>query len=202
MSYPAKNLSENEQVILSFRPHWRSLILPALWTLVAVGGTIFLFTSLPDIGTTFKRIAAGVLAVGWLVFGLAPFVRWWFSRHVLTDERLIVRRGVIARHGMEIPLEVIQNVGFSQTVIERMLGYGDLLVESAGQAGQSRLSNIPHPERFQKAVYAAREARAKDLTGANVASLDSLAKLAELHKAGVISAEEFEEKKAKLLGQL
>lgn len=202
MSYPDKNLSENEQVITSFRPHWRSLVLPAVWTMVAVGGTIFLFNSLPDIGITFKRIAAGVLGVGWLVFGLAPFVRWWFSRHVLTSERLIVRKGVIARHGLEIPLEAIQNVGFSQTVMERLLGYGDLLVESASRDGQSRLSNIPRPEPFQKAIYTARETRAKELSGANVASLDSLAKLADLHKAGVISDEEFEAKKTKLLGQV
>jgi len=133
-------------------------------------------------------------------------VAWYATNYVLTDERIVVRQGLIARTGTEIPLENITNVLFSQRVVERMLGYGDVLIESAGSQGQSRLEDIPDPEAFQSEVYRARELRSLHFrsTG-NVAARDvvqQLEALADLRERGHLTDEEFAAKKRTLLGDL
>ena len=116
---------------------------------------------------------------------------------------------MIARRGIEIPLENITNVNFSQTIIERALGAGDLIVESAGETGRSEFTNIPRPDEFQALLYKVREERSRTLgeSGgpAPTTQLDPterLHKLSELHKSGVISDAEYQEKRQKLLDEI
>jgi uncharacterized membrane protein YdbT with pleckstrin-like domain len=199
MKYPQSLLSDGEEVVRAFRPHWKSLVIPALWTLFVIIG-LALVPRLPD--EAWLRL--GVLAVvslGWVVVALVPTLRWWYTQFVLTNERLVLRKGIIARSGVEIPLEVINDVIFSQTVFERMLGFGDLIIESAGEMGQSRFSNIPNPNEFQSELYRVREDRTRALTSTETPS-DTLATLARLHADGVLTDEEFASKKAKLLDEI
>jgi len=199
MKYPQSLLSDGEEVLQSFRPHWKSLVIPAIWTLFVIIG-LALVPRLPD--ETWLQV--GVLAVvllGWVVVALVPTLRWWYTHFVLTNERLVLRKGIIARSGVEIPLEVINDVIFSQTVFERMLGFGDLIIESAGEMGQSRFSNIPNPNEFQSELYRVREDRTRALSSTETPS-DTLATLARLHADGVLTDEEFASKKAKLLDEI
>ncbi|MFV2000247.1 MAG: PH domain-containing protein, partial [Acidimicrobiia bacterium] len=128
MSWPEDALSEDETIITSFRPHWKLLFIPFVWFLgvLVVIGLAFRFTD-----DAARWISLVVLIAG-LYLIVRPLVNWWFTRYVLTTERLITRTGLIAQSGVEIPLENITNVNFSQSVFERMLGAGDLLIESAG----------------------------------------------------------------------
>lgn len=201
MSYPARLLTEGEVVVRAFRPHWKSLVIPVLWTMPAVVGAVLNESLTP---TGFPRNAVyGIIGLGWIVISGMPILRWWFTKFVLTNERLILRQGIVARSGVEIPLEVINDVLFSQTVFERLLGFGDLVIESAGEQGQSRFSNIPRPEDFQSELYRQREIRARDLSGAGPEpAIDTLARLARLHEDGVISDTEFATKKQKLLDEI
>jgi hypothetical protein len=84
---------------------------------------------------------------------------------VLTTERLIFRSGVVAKFGREIPLERINDVTFSQSLFERLIGAGDLLLESAGEHGQSRFSNIRDPEAVQLEIYRQMEANDRRRAG-------------------------------------
>lgn len=199
MKYPESMLSEGEEVLRAFRPHWKSLVIPAIWTVFVIVG-LALVPRLPDEAWLRWGVIA-VLLLGWIVVAVIPAVRWWFTQFVLTNERLVLRKGIIARSGVEIPLEVINDVIFSQTVFERMLGFGDLLIESAGEMGQSRFSNIPNPDDFQGGLYRAREDRARALS-MNQAPSDTLETLARLHADGVLTDEEFASKKAKLLDEI
>ena len=202
MQYPERLLTEGEKVITAFRPHWKSLIIPLIWT-VLFGVGLYLNTELTPGGWP-RNIIYGVLVIGWLFVAVGPALTWWFTKFILTNERLIARAGIIARRGIELPLEVINDVHFSQTIFERLLGFGDLIIESAGEQGQSRFSNIPNPEGFQSEVYRAREVRAKDLAsgGPPKGPADTLSTLAQLHADGVLTDEEFEAKKAKLLDEI
>lgn len=203
MAYPRRLLTDDEEIIREFRPHWRVLLMAGLW--VVIGLALAVVGVLVWDGTsTWIAVGAGLLVV--VVFALPRVVSWWFRLYVLTTERIVQRDGVISRGGTEIPLESINNVLFNQTIVERLLGYGDVLIESAGSMGQSRLTDIPDPEAFQSQVYRAREARSLQLQGPNggaprdaVAQLESLA---ELHRQGVLTDAEFAEKKAKLLGEI
>ncbi len=211
MAYPERLLTEGEEIIREFRPHWRLLLIPVLWLIAGIVAIVLVVTVIPiDNGTIELVIAAAVVAL-LIPLAFAPFVRWWFTIYVLTSERLITRSGVIARSGIEIPLESIANVLFHQNVVERILRSGDLLIESAGESGQSRFNDVPQPDEFQSLLYRVREERAKSLAreeGTMVAQAaapdptERLERLARLHAEGVITDEEFEEKRRSLLDEI
>ena len=203
MAYPQRLLTDDEEVVREFHPHWRVLLMAGVWVvlglaLVVVGAMSF------DGVATWVTAGVGVLVV--LVFAVPRLVAWRFRLYVLTTERIVVRDGVVRREGTEIPLESINNVLFNQTMVERLLGYGDVLIESAGSRGQSRLTDIPDPEAFQSQVYRAREARSIQLQGPSASAprdpVAQLESLATLHRDGVLTDEEFAEKKARLLDQI
>ena len=198
MKYPARLLSSREEIAAAFRPHWMALVLPALISLLSVAAIIAVALSVeaPEVWYAL----AGILVI-WLLVALPRWIAWWFTHYVVTNERLIVRRGFVARQGKEIPLEVINDVAFSQTVIERLLRSGDLLIESAGEQGQSRYRDIPDPEGVQALIYRRREARMLGLQGKQTA-IEQLDMLAKLHRDGVLTDEELEAKKQKLLGDI
>ena len=201
MSYPERFLTEGESVIREFRPHWRLLIVPFSWTLLFAAGVILTWIYPPD-DSTFDWVVTGVVGVLFLRLGLYPFITWWFTHYVLTNERLIRRSGILSRKGKEIPLENINDMSFSQTILERLLRSGDLLIESAGEQGQSRFTDIPQPEAFQSLIYRARELRSKALGSSGVERTDPVAQLeriAALYKEGLITEAEYERQKAKLL---
>ncbi|HSF87399.1 MAG TPA: PH domain-containing protein [Acidimicrobiia bacterium] len=207
MAYPRKLLTDNEEVIREFRPHWRMLFVPMLWVLLGAVAIGLVWTVIPVDGI-WPLILTVLVMVALLPLAAKPFIDWWFTSYVLTNERLITRAGVVARQGIEIPLENINNVLFSQNVVERVLKSGDLLIESAGESGQSRFSDIPDPEQFQALLYRTREQRTALLSGAGPPAsappdaMDRLAKLDELYRSGVITEEEYAAKKAKLLDEI
>lgn len=201
MTFPRRLLSDDEDIIKEFRPHWRMLAIPAGWTALAAL-VVVLIWMLTD-GITGWILTAVVVAL-WLKVGLWAFVNWFFTLYIITNERLMTRRGVISRRGLEIPLERINDVAFSQNVLERILGSGDLLIESAGEQGQSRFADIPKPEDFQALIYRVREDRSAQMAGSSgpVDATTKLERLARLHKEGVLSDAEFEAKKQELLGEI
>ena len=86
-----------------------------------------------------------------VVWVLRPFVFWWSTQYVFTDHRIIVRTGVVARKGRDMPLSRVNDVSFEHSFVERFLNCGTLHVESAGTQGQLRIQSVPdveaHPAR-------------------------------------------------------
>lgn len=208
MAWPEDSLSADETIVTSFRPHWKLLFIPFLW-FVGLTVAMVLVAAYLDL---LQWVLIAALAVFGLIFVVKPLVDWWWTRYVLTTERLITRTGLVAKSGVEIPLENITNVNFSQTFFERILGAGDLLVESAGSTGQSRFANIPHPDAFQALLYKTREQRSIALssqrhpeTAPAPAARDhteEIRKLASLRDDGLISEEEYEMKRREILDEM
>ena len=203
MSYPRRLLTDTESVVREFRPHWRLLVFPFAWAALFIAAIVLTWRVAPDV-EAFDWAVTGIAAIGLIRFGIYPFVSWWFTHYILTNHRLIRRSGIIARSGKEIPLENINDLSFSQNPLERILRSGDLLIESAGEQGQERFADIPDPEGFQSLVYKVREARSKELsTGHGVEQTDAASQLERfgaLLKEGLISREEYDRKKAEILG--
>ena len=200
MGYPQRLLSEDEEIIMQFRPHWSGILKEG--ALVAGAVVVAVMLALLDVNV-WVVVAVVVLAVAIATEGL---VRWLTTAHVVTNERVIYRAGFIGKRGKELPLEVINDVAFNQRIIERIFGTGDLLIESAGTHGQTRYSDIPAPEKVQTAIYKAREERMMHVerggalaqSGESTASqLDRLSRLLDEER---LTAEEFEREKRKLLG--
>ncbi len=208
MAYPEHLLTEDEKIVREFRPHWRLLLIPFAWLLA---GVIIVVAELTvfDLEPIVDLIVAGLVLVALVPTFFAPLVKWFFTLYVLTTERLITRSGVIARSGIEIPLENINNVLFHQNVLERILRSGDLLIESAGESGQSEFNDVPYPDEFQSLLYKVREERTKSLARQERSTPSSapdpterLERLARLHREGVLTDEEFEAKKRALLEEM
>jgi uncharacterized membrane protein YdbT with pleckstrin-like domain len=151
VAYPKKLLSDGETVVLETHPHWKTLVLPVLALLATMVLAGFLLAVVDD--STGRYVIAGVAAVLAVVFFLAPFLRWRTTLFVITDKRVVVRTGILSRTGRDIPLSRVNDVTFSHNLLERILGCGTLVVESAGERGQVQLTEVPHVEQVQRTLY-------------------------------------------------
>jgi uncharacterized membrane protein YdbT with pleckstrin-like domain len=207
MSWPEDALTDDEEIVLSFRQHWKLLVIPIIWFIGMLIVLFVIYQWIPG-GSTVDIILTLIVIGGFAWFVVRPVVSWLVTRYVLTTERLMTRTGLIAQSGIEIPLERITNVNFNQSVFERFLGAGDLLVESAGTTGQSRFANIPRPDQFASVLYNVREKRALALQSGSTAApvsddaIEKLRRLKQLHEEGVLSDAEYEDKRQKLLGEI
>lgn len=195
MAFPKRLLTEGETVVLQLRPHWIALAQAAAWTLIVAVAIGFI------VGFALSPWLTLIPVVAWLPLSVRPFLRWRFTYFVVTNERVITRHGIIAKHSKEIPLETINDVTFNQSIFERIFNAGDLTIESAGEQGQNVFSHVRRPEHVQKEVYRASEARkgiGRAPAGATVA--EQLETLAGLRSRGDLSDQEFEDQKRRLLG--
>ena len=205
MAYPRRLLTDGEEVVREFRPHWRLLVIPVLWVLLGLAVVVVTWNNAPENGA-FDWIVTGAVVVAALRLAFYPFISWWFTSYVLTNERLIRRSGVLSRAGQEIQLESINDVRFTQYVFERVLRSGDVVVESAGEKGQSTFADIPEPEDFHSLVYKVREVRSRDLAdGRGVEGSDGVSKLERLGrllKEGLITQKDYDSKKQGFLDEI
>lgn len=157
MGYPEKLLADDEQIVHEMRPHWRALIVPVIVFLVTVGLGTYLLAKLAGNdagwagGVRWIIIIVMVVALFWWV--VRPFAYWYTTLYVITNRRLIVRYGLLARNGRDMPLSRVNDVSFHHTVIDQMLNCGTLIVESAGEKGQLEMRAIPDVENLQREVY-------------------------------------------------
>ncbi|MGL4173612.1 MAG: PH domain-containing protein [Actinomycetota bacterium] len=155
MAYPRKLLTDGETIEIEMHPHGKALILPILVLLLVIPLASYLITIVPPgSAQLWWRIAVAVVAVGVLIPGtLMPFLHWVTTHYVVTDRRIITRKGIVARSGRDMPLARINDVSFSHTVIERILGCGTLVIESAGERGQLILNDVPRVEFVHRRLY-------------------------------------------------
>lgn len=153
MPYPEKILGEDEQVVEHLHPHWVTLVPATFFFLLvcAATGVAIGFDHTTGTAHTATLIAIVVVALVLLCWlSLAPWLRWRTTHYVITTHRLLLRRGVLRHTGRDIALSRISDVGFSQSLWDRMVGAGTLTVESAGEHGQLRLVNVPNSDDQQQ----------------------------------------------------
>lgn len=153
MAYPDKLLTDGEQVVYDMRPHWRILFFPAVVLVLLVFGTVLVLSWVPADWGWARWVVLGAAAFVLVAWVVVPVVRWATSQYVITNRRVIVRSGVVARQGRDMPLVRINDVHFKYGVIDRILGCGDLIVESAGETGQLRIAAVPDVELIQREVF-------------------------------------------------
>ena len=132
MKFIERTLPENEKIELPITFHWTHLF--------------FAWMSL--------------FFLGWILIGIFIFigryVEKWTTERALTNKRLIIKRGLISRKTEEISCNRIEEVNLSQTVIQRILGSGDILIRGVG-AGEISLRNIDDPIGVQKKINQLRQ---------------------------------------------
>jgi uncharacterized membrane protein YdbT with pleckstrin-like domain len=204
MSFPTRLLNEGEEVVLDLHPHWWYLSGPVVTVLVAVGASLAGYAAGIPTALQLVLVAAVLISLVWL---LIRYARWHTTSFVLTNDRLVRRSGVIAKRGREIPLDHINDISYNQTIFDRVIGAGDVSIESAGRRGQEVFPDLPKPGLIQNEIYRLIEQgklRQTDRTaGRQELSIpEQIEKLDELRRRGALTQAEFEATKAELLDKL
>jgi membrane protein YdbS with pleckstrin-like domain len=214
MAYPRNLIQDGETVALDLRPHWwyfsRNILtgIPLVIILLLIvnwdSGSSFVDDSLSWI--------VGIVAIVWVGWLVLKYFQWTMTYFVVTSRRVIYRTGVISKKGVEIPLERINNINFHQRIIDRIIGAGDLDIESAGKDGQTHFDFIRHPDGVQHEIYRQMEGRnmpqvqpgavVQPQPTAAASVPEQIEQLARLRDAGHISEAEYEQKKAELLQRM
>jgi uncharacterized membrane protein YdbT with pleckstrin-like domain len=149
------SLSEGEQFVLRLHPHWKTLVKPFFILAVIIAAAIAALIMLPPrSGLDAARDGIGVVVVlAAIVWCVIPLLRWQTTSYELTTRRLRLREGILSRSGRDFPLIRISDVSFSHGLIDRLLGCGNLIVESAGEHGQLILNQIPQVEQVQATLF-------------------------------------------------
>jgi len=213
--YPKRLLNEGEELALDLRPHWWYFSKHILTGIPLFLALIAILAKTTGDTRKWLMVVWAVIALVWAVWLGLKYLRWNFTHFVVTSDRVIYRTGALSKHGVEIPMDRINNINFNQGLWERVIGAGDLEIESAGKDGQSRFEDVWHPDGVQQELYRQMEVYAKKRAswsspGAAAAPPAAsapgipaqLQQLAELRDRGVISAAEFDAKKAQLLDRM
>ncbi|MEY2967000.1 MAG: hypothetical protein RLY50_1050 [Actinomycetota bacterium] len=190
-------------MVLDLHPHWWFFGAPLLWVVASgFGGLVVLSRTDGTVRTLLSYVVLAAIIV-WSAILVVKLVKWRTTYFVVTSQRLIYRQGVVARDGVEIPLDRVNNVNFSQSILERLLGVGDLLVESGGQDGQQSFSDVAQPEKVQNIIHSTiRDLRAAQSPHGGPLSgiAHELERLEALRDRGTLTDDEFEAQKRRLLG--
>ncbi|HVE46183.1 MAG TPA: PH domain-containing protein [Acidimicrobiales bacterium] len=202
MPFPRKLLNDGEDVVLELHPHWWFFVKPTA-LLVAAAAAAVALRDAPDV----LRILSTLLILGSLIAVGVSYAKWATTNFVVTTDRLIFREGVLGKRGIEIPLERLNDIAVRQSLFERMIGAGDVTIESGGERGQQVFSDIRKPFLVQNLIYSEIErAQARDAAraaGSRQLSIpEQIDKLDELRQRGVITQAEFDVKKAQLLDRM
>lgn len=219
MPFPPDLLNADEEIVVDLRPHWW-FITPASAALglsLLIG--VIIIANTDDGGAEQAlRLFWGVVvlvSIGWFA---VRYSKWVTTNFVVTNDRVIYRVGVFAKHGTEIPTDKINAVHFSQRIFERLIGVGTLRIESASETGASQFTDIRKPSVVQNLIHqqmerqsdqgaqhvgqAVADAVARAGQGAPTAPGAALEKLNQLRQQGAITEAEYQAKKAELLDRM
>ncbi len=209
MRYEQRLLATNERIVFTTRQHWIVLAYHAFINLVpaAVLAAVIVFISalfLP------LAIVALVLVLVPVVRFIVCLLQWWNEQYMITNRRVIQTEGMITKHVIDSSLEKVNDVVLTQSVWGRLLNYGDIDILTASEIGVNRLQRIDDPVGFKTAMLDQKaslgvmewseDTEVRPAAAADIPRL--IAQMEELRKQGIITQEEFEQKKKVLLDKI
>ncbi|HUZ69654.1 MAG TPA: PH domain-containing protein [Candidatus Saccharimonadales bacterium] len=152
-----------ERSIALVRQHWSVVAGHVLAAAVVIVVAIVLNAVLPaKVGslsiTTVKTVVAIVFIVAAVLWAGLRILRWRFATYHLTDKRIVMEGGILSRTAETIPLDRIQNTVIHRPIGDRLIGAGDIEIESAGRDGVEVLHRIPKAEQFYNELLTAMNA--------------------------------------------
>ncbi len=146
MGFPRKHLSDDEVAVYHLRTHIKAIFVPlVLLIVVAAAASLGAFA----VDGQLRWGIAGVALIIVVVWVCWPILNWLTTTYTITNQRLITRTGVFTRTGRDIPHEHIHDVAYEQSVADRILRCGTLVVSSASEQGTVRLHDVPRVHEVQ-----------------------------------------------------
>ncbi len=139
-------LRNNEEVVYLARRHWISLVIYTFPLVLAIA--LVAYTKYQH---SFEDVSILLFLFSLIFFVYKVFERK-FDIWVVTNYRVIDESGVFSHNFKESPLEKINNVNVSQSLIGRMLGFGNVEVQTAAEGGDTIIYEAETPKKLQEAI--------------------------------------------------
>jgi len=146
-------LQPGEKVLYSTNAHWM-FYLPAIaaWVVVAILLVVSGLVMVPLL-TLFCWASAAVVAIVALYLTIKGWFHRWTTETDVTDRRVVHKTGFIKRSTFEIALDKIESVDVDQSILGRLLNYGDVTIMGVGE-GRQRILTIASPLAFRNSITA------------------------------------------------
>lgn len=195
-------LGNQETILLVARQHWLVLLEEIISEVLLTIAVLVLSIGL--------SILVGPIALLGLIILVAPAASltkdvliWANRKFVITNRRVIQVAGVISKNVTDSSLEKVNDVKLDQSFLGRVFGYGNIEILTASELGVNKIQRIANPILYKTTMVNAKtqlESGPAAAAGSDVPGL--ISQLDALRKKGVISEEEFQEKKARLLSKI
>jgi uncharacterized membrane protein YdbT with pleckstrin-like domain len=200
-------LGERERIILVSRQHWfilvSTIVLEIIIILILITLTVIAGINLPE-----YALLIGAVGTILLLLPLSTMIRdilaWLNRQYIVTNRRVIQISGILNKNVTDSSLEKVNDVKMDQSALGRLFDYGDIEILTASELGANLFRRIEEPIHFKTAMLNAKERleqgnevimHSEDIPGL-IASLD------QLRQSGILSDEEFEQKKEELLSRV
>jgi len=218
-SYLENLLGEREKIILVARQHWfilaSSIFLECFSILLILAATVTASIFLNPYIIIIVIVGFALLLIP-IATMTHDILEWSQRQYIVTNWRVMQISGIFNKNVTDSSLEKVNDVKMSQTVFGRLFGYGDVEIMTASELGVNVFKRIEDPVRFKTAMLNAKEllsgtsAYESNLTSEVKGALDmegggiptTIAQLDSLRRQGVLTEEEFAQKKAELLAKL
>lgn len=149
-----KYLAPSEHVLHTCRRHWIVILKPTLlWLLVIGAGAVVGFVLSPEQSNTWLDRILGVGALITTLYAGYRVADWAVAAYVITDQRVLFLEGLVSRNVSAIPLSKVTDTTFRRSILGRMFGYGDLMLDSPGEKpGLSTLTVLPRPVEMYRLI--------------------------------------------------
>ncbi|MEI7972689.1 MAG: PH domain-containing protein [Actinomycetota bacterium] len=153
MGFSMKHFTHDEVLVLDLHPHWWRFVKPV----VVIIATLAALANTHRIPNNFLRDLALIIAqvlTALAVLNLAlQTLKWYRTHFVLTSQRVIFQSGVIGRTRIDIALNKINLVNFHQSVFERLINAGDIIIESGAEDGVETIIDVRDPQNVQAYIH-------------------------------------------------
>ena len=157
-------LREGERLIFQTRAHWITVVKPAIVFLLALVLFVLSFVLIKDA----KIAEIGHWVCGILLIAAAGYFGYfeWFRRcdiWAVTNLRVVDEMGIFKRYSKESPLDKINNLSYDQSLLGRMLGYGDVEIQTAAEDGATTYRKVAKPKQLKETIAHYRDEYPKEL---------------------------------------
>jgi uncharacterized membrane protein YdbT with pleckstrin-like domain len=150
MSYLDKVLQPGETVLHRARLSW-TIYLPGLLLLIIAIGAYVVSTALAPRQIVWQLIVLAIIGIPALIMLLRAWFDRWITEFAVTNFRIIYKRGFIRRHTIEMNMDKVESVDVDQSLLGRLLNYGDVTVRGVG-TGLEPIHSVSDPLTFRSRV--------------------------------------------------
>ena len=149
---PDEYLLDTERRVIRIRRHWAVLLWDTFEAAALLAICVLVSYLLPPALYIGQNILWYVALIVILRFAYVV-MEWWVERLVVTDKRFVMTTGVFTTKVLMMPISKVTDLTYQRTATGRMMGYGTMVVESAGQIqALNRIDYLPRPEEFYDTI--------------------------------------------------